>query len=56
MIGCPRWQSTWSPAGTASLALAIERAPRETITVPVRGLQISFACVVGSKGRCPSLG
>ena len=41
---------------TASLAPATERAPRGTMTVPVRGLQNSFACLVGSMGRCPSLG
>jgi hypothetical protein len=31
-------------------------APREMRRVPVRGLQIFFACLVGSKGPCPSLG
>src|SRR5262245_44738494 len=36
--------------------LGDREAPPRGMTAPARGLQISFACVVGSQGRCPSLG
>src|SRR5262245_39573457 len=47
------------PMGRAIRPDGPPRRPRgapKGMTAPARGLQISFACVVGSRGRCPSLG